>query len=128
MVVSTLLPPSIAASEQPFPRWQLTIFSEDEFALKQVRSAMRAILVIDAVKAITANVAFEPLVGPGINFCSQRQGAMKSGVEDRDLLVFGEQFLGQFNALQSGGIVKWGDGGNIFDGLLNLRRDNCGLD
>ena len=84
MVVSTLLPLSIAASEQPFPRWQLTIFSAASVALQQVRCAMRAILMIDAVKSVTANAAFEPLVGSGINFCSQRQSAMESGVEDRD--------------------------------------------
>ena len=29
IVVSTLLPASMAASEQPFPRWQLMVFSEE---------------------------------------------------------------------------------------------------
>src|SRR5882724_10122260 len=90
-----------------------------QFALQNMRRPLCAIIMIDPVKAIPSNSAFEPLVWSRINSCSQRQAAVKSSIEDRYLLDSWEELLDEFNALQPHGVVKWCDRGNVLDRLLH---------
>ena len=49
---------------------------------------------------------------------------MKSSIEDGNLRVFGEKFLGKFNALNPSDIVQRRNQGEIRNGLLNLGSHN----
>src|SRR5580704_2500128 len=83
--------------------------------------------MIDAVKSITVNPVRKPLIGSGINRCCQRHLAMESGIENRNLRYWPEQFLDDFHPFQFGTIVKWSKGGNPGDGRFHFRRDQYGI-
>src|SRR2546425_9193219 len=81
-------------------------FQRRDIASQKLCSAVRAILMIYAVKAVTPDTVVVPSVRPRINDSVQRHGAMKSSIEDGDLASVGKQLLNEFDALQSGLICK----------------------
>src|SRR2546423_5195127 len=80
--------------------------------------------MIDAVKSISPNATFEPVIWSRINRCVLRKRAVKSSIEDGNLRVFGKKFLGKLNALNPSDIVQRCDQGDIRNGLLNLGSHN----
>src|ERR1700686_504153 len=102
-------------------------FQRRNFATQHLRGTVCAIFMIDSVKPIAPDSALEPLIRPRINDSIVRHGAMKSGIEDRDLGFARKQLLGNFNPLQSCLVVQRCNGRNVGNGLLNFWRDNCRL-
>src|SRR5213082_3108384 len=80
--------------------------------------------MIDAVKSISPNATFEPLIWSWVNRCVYRERAVKSSIEDGNLRVFGKKFLGNVNALKPSDIVQRRNQGDIRNGLLNLGSHN----
>ena len=84
-------------------------FQRRNLASQKLCSAVRAILMIYAMKAVTPDAAFVPFVRAWIDLSFERQIVVKSRVEYCDLQRLRKQFLNQFDALQPGLIVKRSD-------------------
>ena len=96
---------------------------------KHLSSAVCAVFVIDSVKTVAANAsALVPDVRHWIDESFRRQGAVKAGIEYRNLRDIGQQLFDQLDPLQSRLIVQGRNCRDLFNCLLHLRSDERGFD
>ena len=82
MEVSTLLPPSIAVTEEPLPRWQEISFELLDGLAQHGGGAAGDVLVAGAVEAVAADlVLLIVLVGQRVHVSLGGHGLVEGGVE-----------------------------------------------
>ena len=87
-----------------FQRWQILA--------EELRGALRAILMIDSVKAIPTNPLSEPFIRTRVHCGRLRQSAVKASIERGHLENRANAFLDDLDPLQLGPIMEWGKGGH----------------
>ena len=93
-------------------------------------SALRTVLMVDSVEAITPNPTRKPLLRPRVNGGSIRQLAVKAGVKYGDLRNRAYLFLNSLYALQFRTIMKRSEGrlfatADLTCGVMRVGCLNC---
>jgi hypothetical protein len=93
---------------------------------KQLCRALHAILVVNTMKAITADSAFSPLVGSWVDRRGIWHLAMKAGVKHRNLPHRSEGLFNKANPFQLNAVVQRSEHRHFFNGrfyaIINHRR------
>src|SRR5258707_2424190 len=102
-------------------------FQGRQISSKELCGALRAILVIDAVKSIATNPPREPFERTGVDGGGLRQSAVKAGIEDSDLENRAKAFLDDVDPFQLGAIVERRKSGHACYGRFRFRRAGGGF-
>ena len=106
MVVATQRPPRTAESEQPLPRWQVTIRKSSGERPEHFRRAPATVGVAEPVEPESADA---PVVGPfirdWIGFRLGGQSGVEGRVEDGHVGNIGQFRFGSRQGFQAGWIV-----------------------
>src|SRR5260370_12141458 len=98
-------------------------FQGRQISSKELCGALRAILMIDAVKSIATNPLREPFERTGLSSGGLRPSAVKAGIEDSDLENRAKAFLDDVDPFQLGAIVERRKSGHACYGRFHFRRD-----
>ena len=128
MEVSTDLPPRIAVTEAPLPRWAITPSNSSDRKVQQRRGPVRDVFVRGAVEAVAADaVVGVELVRHGVAPGVLGQGAVEGGVEHGHLRHLRPLLGDGADAQHVGGVVQRGQRVEPLDGAGDLVVDQHGL-
>src|ERR1700746_1651159 len=94
---------------------------------EQLRGATRAVLMIDAVKAVAANSSRQPFVRAGIDERRFGEVAVEAGIEHRDLADVSQALSNDFYSFEFGAVMQGRKCGHLGDRSFYIWSNYCRL-
>ena len=124
MVVSTLRPPSTAASDAPAPRWHVTMRRPSSGRPSSSAAATGAVGVRQPVEAVAANrVSVAPFAGHRVGRGRSGDGRVERGVEAGHGRDVGQLRGDGVERGEGLGLVQWGEVGQLLQLLSHCLVD-----
>src|SRR5438132_1311779 len=105
------------------PQMACNQFQRRWIAVEQLSGASGAVLMIDAMKSVAADVVLEPLIRTGINCRRQWHVPMKAGIENGDLRNRSQDALDNLHTLHFGANMQRCKRGHAGNGRAYLGRN-----